>query len=147
MKSLLYLAIVLCAASVLLTLPAHAGPITFTGPISAYYLDNFSDHRIYVVQGTTVINSFDDAYGALVGGSGTYQEAMIAVTDTVRTNAFPQDNGPGGIGGQYTLAGVPTLVQYGQPTSPTITNTAYDATSDGTFNYYLQFQGTWAWRV
>ncbi len=109
--------------------------------LSPYYLDDFRAQTIYVVQGTAVINSFAWAYGSLVGGTGPFQEAMLAVTDSVRTNAYTQDNGPGGIGGQYSLSGVPTLVQYAQPAPPTNPDTAYDATSDGKFNYYLQFEG------
>jgi hypothetical protein len=126
---------VLAFASIALAAP-------FTGPTSALYLDNYGTHSIYVVQGATVINSFAYAYGALAGGNGNYQEGMIAVTDTVRTNAFPQDNGPGGIGGQYSLNGVATGVQYAEPTAPTSPDVAYDGTSDGTYNYYLQFQGS-----
>jgi hypothetical protein len=140
MKFLRSLAIVLCTASVLFTLPAHAAPITFTGPLSPYYLDEYNTGTIYIVQGTTVINSFEEVYGSHVGGTGGSQEAMLVVTDTIRTNAF-QEGGTGGIGGQYTLSGVPTLVQYAQPAPPTSPDIAYDATSDGKFNYYLQYRG------
>lgn len=56
------LKITLLAAATLLGAPSSwATP--FTGPTSPYYLDDWSTQEIYVVQGTSVINSFPWAYG------------------------------------------------------------------------------------
>jgi hypothetical protein len=52
----------LTAAALFGASPSWATPV-FTGPISPYYLDNYNDRHIYVVQGTSVINNFPWAYG------------------------------------------------------------------------------------
>jgi hypothetical protein len=48
----------LFAATTVLGAPYSWATPVLTGPTSPYYIDNFSDHTIYVVQGTSVINSF-----------------------------------------------------------------------------------------
>jgi hypothetical protein len=107
----------------------------FTGPTSPYYIDNFNDHTIYVVQGTSVINSFPWAYH----GSGYYSEGSLGVTNVVSTNNFGKAYGSG-TGGQYTLAGTPTGKSW--HTTPPLTgetsNLFYDGTSDGTHNYTVE---------
>src|ERR1700739_2161934 len=66
---------------------ASAGPLTL-GPSSQYYLDDYNNSTIYVIQGTSVINSFAMAYG---GSSNGFSEGMLAVTNTgVATNALYQ---------------------------------------------------------
>jgi hypothetical protein len=60
-----------------------------------YYIDNFNDHTIYVVQGTSVIRSFPWAYGPPCA----YCEESLAVTNVVSTNSFGKSWGCG-TGGQ-----------------------------------------------
>ena len=57
------LKITLFAAALLGAPSAWASPV-FTGPTSPYYLDNYNNQHIYVVQGTSVINRFPWVYSA-----------------------------------------------------------------------------------
>lgn len=113
----------------------------FTGPTSPYYLDNYGNDTIYVVQGATVINSFAWAYDTI----HPYAEGTLAVSSTVNTRPFPQGslNANGGIGGQYTLSGTPTGVSepYTLPPGSGLGEYSYDGTSDGLHNYYVQYYG------
>ena len=59
--------------------------IPFTGPTSPYYLDNYGNQTIDVVQGTNVINSFPWAYDP---GCTNFCEGSLAVTNVVSTNWF-----------------------------------------------------------
>src|SRR4029077_7212606 len=52
--------------------------VLITGPTSPYYLDDRLGQRIYVVQGTSVINSFPWAYNCEVGSHS--QEAVRSAT-------------------------------------------------------------------
>jgi hypothetical protein len=134
-------AVRLCQAAIAATAPsllaigAQAAP--FTGPVSPYYLDNYEDQTIYVVQGTSVINSFPWAYSA--GNGAGYNEGNLAVTNVVTTNGFGSYGSPD-TAGQYTLGGTPTGVGHiGQPTPGTVYEYEYDGTSDGTHNYTVQY--------
>src|SRR6202030_3584975 len=82
---------------------AGSATAAFVGPTSPYYLDNFSTSQIFVVQGTSVINSFPlSAYS----GNGNFQQSSLAVGATVNTHGFSTLNGDGGrLAGQYTLSG------------------------------------------
>jgi hypothetical protein len=103
-----------------------------TGPTSAYYLNNYSEGRVYVVQGTTVISSFGQVY------SPGYAEGTLAVSGgTVRTRSF-ETSVPGG--GVYTLGGTPTGVSYSYPAPAGVAHEySYDGTSDGLSNYYVSW--------
>jgi hypothetical protein len=129
----------LFAATTVLGAPYSWATPVFTGPTSPYYVDNFNDHTIYVVQGTGVINSFHWAYGS----GCTYCEGSLAVTNVVSTNSFGNDYGSG-TEGQYTLSGTPTGKSW--PTTPPLTreayNAFYDGTSDGTHNYTVESRST-----
>jgi hypothetical protein len=57
----------------------------FTGPTSPYFLDDFVNRTIYVVQGATVVNSFTLAY---TPGCTGFCESNLAVTNVVSTNWF-----------------------------------------------------------
>jgi hypothetical protein len=96
-------------AGVLLAFVLFASPSSwaaFTGPTSPYYLDDYTNQEIYVVQGTSVVNSFPWAYGP---GCSQSCEGNLAVTNVVSTNWFGSGiNGPAGLAGQYTLSGTPT---------------------------------------
>ena len=113
------------------------------GPTSPYYLDNYVTQTIYVVQGTSVINSFPWAYST---GGAPSQEGNLAIANGfLTTNAFGTGYDIGfapATGGQYTLAGVPTGVSHTVQQTP---GTAYDyqfgGTSDGTYNYTVQDWG------
>src|ERR1051326_3885686 len=94
---------------------AQATP--FTGPVSAYYLDDYTNHTIYVVQGASVINSFAWAYGAGNGADPNSNEGNLAVTAVVTTSGFGSYSGSPATAGQYTLGGTPTGVGHtAQPT-------------------------------
>lgn len=115
-------------------LAGSAAANTFTGPTSPYYLDNYSTNTIYIVQGTSVVSSFAEAYGT---GDN---EGTLAVSDTVNTR--PIQTGTGGYGGQYSLTGTPTGVQEPYPTpAGVLYEQSYDGTSDGVHNYYVQEVG------
>jgi hypothetical protein len=126
------------AATVLGPSSSWATPV-FTGPISPYYLDNYNDQHIYVVQGTSVINSFPWAY-EFGPFCRNFCEGNLAVTNVVSTNWFGSDHGGSAIAGQYTLNGTPTGMSWGG-TPPTVANTFngfVDGTSDGTHNYTVE---------
>jgi hypothetical protein len=117
---------------------AHAAP--FTGPTSPYYLDNYVTQMIYVVQGTSVINSFSWAYSA--GNSASYNEANLAVTNVVTTNGFGSNYGAPATAGQYTLSGTPTGVAHIAQSTPGFNSeNTFDGTSDGRRNYTVQYFG------
>jgi len=131
-------AICVAIASSLLAIGAQAA--LFTGPVSPYYLDNYDTKQIYVVQGTSVINSFAWAYGA--GNSAQFNEGNLAVTNVVTTNGFGSEWGSPATAGQYTLTGTPTTVGHtGQATPGYTKEQQYDGTSDGQYNYAVQFFG------
>jgi len=110
-----------------LTGAAWAG--TFTGPVSKYYLDDPESSMIYVVQGTSVVESFPTVYG------GRWWEGTLAVSDTIRTQARDLFDGPDLGAGEYTLSGDPTGHGYLTPPSHNLDD--YDGTTDGTFNYFV----------
>lgn len=102
-------------------------------------MDNYRTSQIFVVQGTSVIDSFPlSAYG----GNGNFQQSSLAVGATVDTHGFMTFGG-GGLAGQYTLSGAPTGVMYDSfPLTPGYAaEVAYDGTTDGTYNYYVQYSG------
>ncbi len=117
-----------------------ASAASFTGPISPYYLDNSSDRTIYVVQGTSIINSFPWSYAC----GSEFCESNLAISNGhVNTNWFGTWAGSGipGQAGQYTLGGTPTGVSWTN-TLPPGTSTIYellvDGTSDGIRNYTVE---------
>jgi PEP-CTERM motif len=117
---------------------AHAA--AFTGPGSPYYLDNYVTQMIYVVQGTSVINSFSWAYSA--GNDASYNEANLAVTNVVTTNGFGSNYGAPATAGQYTFGGSPTgAAHIAQPTPGFSSENTFDGTSDGRHNYTVQYFG------
>ena len=103
---------------------------TFTGPVSKYYLAGID--TIYVVQGSSVVETIPEVYG-----KGDY-EGVIAVSQTIRTRASRFEFTPSSAG-EYTLSGVPTGRSYPSPsvTSPLSWVRIYDGTTDGVNNYYL----------
>jgi hypothetical protein len=115
---------------------AQAQP--FSGPVSPYYLDNYSDDTIYVVQGTGVVNSFPYAYS-----NGAYDEGNLAIANGhVTTNGFFPGDQPANSAGQYTLTGVPTGVSHTSQVAPGLVyEYQYDGTSDGKYNYTVDFYG------
>ena len=114
------------------------GPVwadTFTGPVGKYYLDNLSNSTIYVVQGTSVVESFPMAY------SSAYGEGVLAVSETIRTRARYILWGEDLAAGEYTLSGNPTGHGYSTPRVPYSAFSVYDGTSDGTYNYFVDHNG------
>jgi hypothetical protein len=133
------LKIALFAAATLLVASSSWATPVFTGPISPYYLDNDSNQTIYVVQGTSVINSFAWAYGPC---ASSFCEASLAVTNVVSTNWFGNRNGLSpASAGQYTLSGTPTGTNWTTtpPPSGETSNFFFDGTSDGTHNYTVEY--------
>lgn len=114
---------------------------TFTGPVSPYYLDNVDNDTIYVVQGTSVINSFPWTYQTVPGPQ--YQEAILAIANGyVETNGGGSDYGLG-TAGQYTLAGTPTGVGHTAQATPGLSYEVQDdGTSDGQHNYTVDYYAT-----
>ncbi len=111
------------AAALALVLSAQAQ----TGPASTYYLTQYSGGgpgaRLFVINGTTItVTAANLDFGAPIAVSGT----------TVRTAGF----NPGSAGNIYDLAGNPTGAT---ATLPAGISQAYDATSDGTANYFVDF--------
>jgi hypothetical protein len=115
---------------------------SFVGPISPYYLDDVGNETIYVVQGTSVINSFPWAYGVGAGcPAGSNCESSLAVTNVVSTDWWGNVYGSPGTAGQYTLSGTPTVTSWTDTPPPAgeTFNATYDSTSDGTHNYTIEF--------
>jgi hypothetical protein len=140
---------VFCSAVIpALLAAAGAQAVPFTGPVSPYYLDDYSNQTIYVVQGTSVINSFPWAYNTNTSQGpgvalGTYNEGNLAVTNVVTTNGFGSYYGPPATAGQYTLGGTSTGVSHtAQPTPGYSNEQTYDGTSDGLHNYTVQTNAT-----
>jgi hypothetical protein len=115
-----------------------ASGAAFTGPTSPYYLDDYSTSTMYIVQGAGVIDSFPlSAYGGNVGNS----QGSLAVATSVTTHGFYTGYYAAYQAGEYTLAGVPTGTSYSSfpLTSGSGEENAYDGTTDGTYNYYIQY--------
>jgi hypothetical protein len=110
----------------------------FTGPVSPYYLDNYVDQHIYVVQGTSVINNFPWTHGV---PCSNFCEGNLAVTNVVSTNWFGSDVGGSATAGGYTLNGAPLVTSWTgtPPPAGETDNQFYDGTSDGTHNYTVEF--------
>jgi hypothetical protein len=125
------------ALAILWATGVHA--TTFTGPVSPYYLDNWSNQTIYVVQGTSVINSFPWSYET--GNGASRNEGNLAIAHGyVTTNGQGSDYGAPATAGQYTLAGIPTGVGHtAQPTPGLSSEVQLDGTSDGEHNYTVDY--------
>jgi hypothetical protein len=111
----------------------------WAGPVSPYYLNNYDDRTIYVVQGSTVINSFPWSYSS---PDCVYCEANLAIANGhVNTNWGGIFGGIPGEAGQYTLGGTPTGVSWinSPPPAGTVFEHIYDGTSDGTQIYSVQY--------
>jgi PEP-CTERM motif len=102
---------------------ASSGP-TFT--IYLTYSEVGNDSNIVSVLGNT-ITMFPEAYGSP-------NEIPIAVSGDIRTTGF-YSTSPN-LGGQYTLAGVPTGQTYTLP--PPVID-AYDSTTDSHHNYLVDY--------
>jgi hypothetical protein len=100
------------------------------GPISSLYLTDGRNGTIYVIQGSSVINSWAQAHPENHG------EGPIAVLSTVRT-AGAEDFTTGASGSEYTLSGVYTGATYpGQSGGG-----YYDGATDGVHNYFASLFG------
>jgi len=116
-------------------LATAAQATTFTGPTSPYYLDDYSNQTIYVVRGARVIYSFPLTYG-----TGNQEGNLAIANGVVITNGSGSDYPPLGPAGQYTLGGTPTGVGHIAQATPGFTNEQQlDGTSDGRYNYTVQF--------
>ncbi len=131
-------AVVVAASGMLLASAAPSAAAPFTGPTSAYYLDQYASSgiaTIYVVQGSSVVASF-----ATGSSTAPFGESNLAVTDVITTNGFGSGNGALGSASQYTLTGTRTGVTHSAQGTPGYTNEAtYDGTSDGQHNYTVQY--------
>ncbi len=100
-----------------------------TGPTSELYLTP-NQNSVVAIQGANVL--FNVAQSP-VGNS----QSPVAVNSTVRTLALSSFNGH--VGGEYSLStGAPTSVTYPFPAASG-SAVLYDGTTDGTYNYSLDF--------
>jgi len=103
--------------------------VPLPGPISPYYLTAGEQGKDWVVQGMSVINTWNQQHKQGVG------EYAIVVTDSVRDlGSFYQNNAS--TGSQYTLAGVYTGTNYPYPLAQAA---FWDGASDGIYNYSVEF--------
>jgi len=136
----------LLAFGIILSVSAPSWATPFTGPTSPYYLDDYNSlttGQIYVVQGTSVVNTFGGAYGPGGCSAASFCESNLAVTSVVSTNWFGTAYGTPGTAGQYTLGGTPTGTSWTNTPPPAgeFNNEFYDGTSDGAHNYTVEFFG------
>ncbi len=112
----------------------------FTGPSEDYYLNNYSNNTIYVVQGSGVVQQFPWAYN-----NAQYSEGNLALANGgIVTNGFGSQHGPLGIAGQYNFNGTPTGASHTAQETPglgggQIGEEQYDGTSDGVHNYTIDY--------
>jgi hypothetical protein len=104
--------------------PARAGKIP-PGPMSKLFLTAGENNMNWVVQGSSVVNSWTQHNGG---------EYPLAVFNTVRTLGL----GSGFNGSEYTLNGAFTGVTYPYPPIG-ITSDVYDGTTDTTSNYSVDY--------
>lgn len=120
-----------------LTLGAFLAPLAAHAlPFSVYYLTAGDQGNNHAVQGGAVVNSWAQQHPGNLG------EYAIAVNSTVRT--LGNGNNGLGLGAEYTLAGAYTGTDYVYP------NTSlrfYDGTTDGTFNYSVNFDNGDVYRM
>ncbi len=108
---------------------ATTGWAQTVGPASPYYITAGSTNAIYVIQGGGIVASFPTV---TIAGGGNYEYPIAVYGSTLRTT-----NGVSGLlGYEYTLSGTPTGPSYVLP-SPI--GSAWDATTDGSHNYLLDF--------
>lgn len=96
-------------------------PASAAGPTSRLYLTG--GEKVFVVQGASMLDSFDHASGP--------EAYPIAVADTVRTAGTDINDA---LGAEYSLAGAFTGTTFAG-----LGTTAFDATTDRAFNYYVEF--------
>src|SRR5580765_7526057 len=125
-----------------------AAPLALAGPLSPLYVTGiqpgqFNQAQIKVVQGSSVVNGWDQFPTSTPQNPFILNQTAIAVTSTVKTWAgicsgacdplFPPYES------EYTLSG--TFVASGPSTAPLASpgqrDYLYDGTTDGTFNYAL----------
>ena len=108
-----------------------------TGPTGTYYLTAGEPGGTnWAVQGNAVVNSWPQHHPESGG------EYAIAVSSTVRTLGSNQiTNHPGS---EYTLNGTYTGTDYAYPS---VTNRFYDGTTDGSFNYSVDYSGGGVYRM
>src|SRR5437588_1931825 len=94
------------------------------GPVSKLYLTAGDQQMIWVVQGTSVVNSWTEHF---------QHEYALEVSNTIRTLG----RNTGEFGSEYTLAGAFTGNTYPYPLGPG-TN-LYDGTTDTTSNYGVDY--------
>ena len=104
------------------------------GPVSKLYVTAGDQATNWILQGTTATSFAQQAPGT--------DEYAIAVNSTVRT--LGNGNYDTGIGAEYTLAGVYTGTNYAYPTSGVA---FYDGTTDGTYNYSVDYSGGGVYRT
>ncbi len=94
------------------------------GPLSKLYITDANNNRVDVVQGDTIVSSFN----TIIAPSFSILPGPIAVTHTIMTINY--NNGPGA---EYTLNGVATGVVYNTPNGPNVYTD--DGTTDGRHIY------------
>jgi hypothetical protein len=109
------------------------------GPVSLYYLTNGDQGRNWRLQGSTAVSS-NQANPQELG------EYAIAVDGDVRTlgNGNQAPDGPSHPGSQYDLGFVYAGTDYAYPNSALA---FYDGTTDGEFNYSVDYSGGGVYRM
>jgi hypothetical protein len=108
---------------------AFTAPAFADGPIQQLYLTAGDQRTNWVVQGSSVVNSFQQNCAPFCSIGG---ESAIALPGSVRTLGDTNDLP----GSEYTFAGVPTGVKYPYPVQGV---NFYDGTTDGTHNYSVDW--------
>ena len=92
----------------------------YSGPISSLYMVSWQNAGMQVVQGNSVVNSWERA---------GLNELAVVVDGTVKTYAYSTEDS---YGAEYTLGGTPTGTTYALDYP---NNLYIDATTDGTYIY------------
>lgn len=109
-------------ASIALLMTVGFASSAIAGPISKLYLTQFAGNNGVIIQGNSIISSFN---------TGVSTETGIAVRDTVRIVSGLTNTGPGS---EYDLNG--NVINPGIFNNPGI-DSLYDGTTDGLFNYSI----------
>jgi hypothetical protein len=96
------------------------------GPVSPYYLTAGDQRDILVLQGSSVVATYPTV------STSSREYPIIVLGSVIRTDG-PNSGEPGY---EYTLAGTPTGTSYAVPS---IIQSAWDATTDGTHIYLMDY--------
>ena len=108
---------------------------------SRLYLNDGLGHKVTVLQGGAIVQSTPQIHQN-PGNSGIYGENAIAVSGDIRT--LGTGSASTTIGAQYSLQGAYTGTDYAYPVSGAA---FYDGTTDGVWNYTLDYNSGGLYRM